>query len=130
MNDLYFCPTSGEVESATDGGFDTCCAHPELHLPMPDTEATRAVSEALSDGLRRKYVTVTPVEGHTYLSTGCHHGDLILPDGRTGHEYCQAMTGYQGEKRPGRCKHCGAECSCPCHAPTSVATAATPEPAP
>jgi hypothetical protein len=55
MSDLYFCPTAREVESATGGGFDTCCAHPELHLPMPDTEATHAVSEALSDALKREY---------------------------------------------------------------------------
>lgn len=27
----YFCPTSGEVESPTHGGFDVCCDVPELH---------------------------------------------------------------------------------------------------
>lgn len=43
---------------------------------------------------------------HEYLSTGCYHGR---------HDYCAAMTGYQGEKRPGRCKFCDARCICPCH---------------
>lgn len=43
---------------------------------------------------------------HEYLSTGCLHGR---------HDYCQSMTGYQGEKRPGRCKFCAATCICPCH---------------
>lgn len=27
----YFCPTVGEWESPCHGGFDTCCAHPDLH---------------------------------------------------------------------------------------------------
>ena len=45
--------------------------------------------------------------GHVYLSTGCRHGD---------HDYCNAMTGLNGSKRPGRCKHCGALCVCGCHA--------------
>lgn len=44
---------------------------------------------------------------HRYLSTGCLHGE---------HAYCQAMTGQQGEKRPGRCKFCDAQCVCDCHA--------------
>jgi hypothetical protein len=43
---------------------------------------------------------------HDYLSTGCLHGE---------HTYCQAMTGQQGEKRPGRCKFCDARCRCACH---------------
>ncbi|MEU6663977.1 hypothetical protein [Streptomyces sp. NPDC046821] len=45
-------------------------------------------------------------QAHEYLSTGCLHGE---------HAYCQSMTGYQGEKRPGRCKFCDAQCSCSCH---------------
>ncbi len=44
--------------------------------------------------------------GHIYLSTGCRHGD---------HAYCQSMTGLNGAKRPGECKHCQARCVCPCH---------------
>lgn len=44
---------------------------------------------------------------HLYLSTGCLHGD---------HAYCKAMTGAQGVKRPGECKHCDARCICRCHA--------------
>lgn len=43
---------------------------------------------------------------HIYLSTGCLHDD---------HAYCQAMTGMNGSKRPGECKHCHARCICACH---------------
>lgn len=46
------------------------------------------------------------VRTHSYLSTGCLYGE---------HAYCQAMTGYQGEKRPGVCKFCDARCMCACH---------------
>ncbi|MDX3714400.1 hypothetical protein PV733_36845 [Streptomyces europaeiscabiei] len=45
---------------------------------------------------------------HRYLSTGCLHGD---------HAYCQNMTGLNGSKRPGECKHCQARCICGCHQP-------------
>ncbi|MDX2528018.1 hypothetical protein [Streptomyces europaeiscabiei] len=44
---------------------------------------------------------------HRYLSTGCLHGN---------HAYCQSMTGLNGSKRPGECKHCQARCICGCHA--------------
>ncbi|MFD5697490.1 hypothetical protein [Streptomyces lasiicapitis] len=55
--------------------------------------------------------------GHVYLSTGCHHGDTVLPDGRTGHGYCQTEAQrYDGTtKIAGTCKVCGARCICPCH---------------
>lgn len=43
---------------------------------------------------------------HHYLSTGCFHGK---------HDYCNSMTGYQGAKRPARCKFCDAKCLCACH---------------
>lgn len=52
---------------------------------------------------------------HIYLSTGCLHGNELLPDGRTGHEYCRSETGITGAKTPGRCKVCGTLCMCPCH---------------
>lgn len=52
---------------------------------------------------------------HDYLSTGCLHGEMTLPDGRTGHEYCQGETGHLGAKQPARCKFCGAPCQCDCH---------------
>lgn len=52
---------------------------------------------------------------HRYLSTGCFHGDLVLPDGRTGHEYCQGEVGAVGAKKPAKCKHCPAKCRCLCH---------------
>lgn len=45
-------------------------------------------------------------DAHVYLSTGCFHGD---------HDYCKSMTGLNGAKRPGECKHCGAACRCGCH---------------
>lgn len=35
--DLYFCPTSGEVESPCHGGFDVCCDKPELHRAVIGT---------------------------------------------------------------------------------------------
>lgn len=57
----------------------------------------------------------TEATGHVYLSTGCLHGDTVLPDGRTGHQYCQSHTGHSGEKQPAQCKFCGAPCICHCH---------------
>jgi hypothetical protein len=52
---------------------------------------------------------------HYYLSTGCLHGETTLPDGRTGHEYCQGETGACGQKTPAVCKFCKAPCRCDCH---------------
>ena len=52
---------------------------------------------------------------HIYLSTGCWHGDMVLPDGRTGHEYCQGETGICGDKAPASCKFCAVRCTCKCH---------------
>ncbi|MCX4751756.1 hypothetical protein OG455_41665 [Kitasatospora sp. NBC_01287] len=52
---------------------------------------------------------------HDYLSTGCLHGDMLLPDGRTGHDYCQSDMGAAGAKKPAQCKFCQAPCSCECH---------------
>lgn len=43
---------------------------------------------------------------HVYLSTACLHGQ---------HTYCQAKIGNQGEKQPGTCKFCPAQCICECH---------------
>lgn len=40
---------------------------------------------------------------HVYLSTACIAGR---------HEYCDAMTGQQGEKRPTRSKFSDAPCIC------------------
>lgn len=51
---LYFCPTVREVESAISGGFNACCSRPELHVPMPDSPATAAVSQALSEAVKRE----------------------------------------------------------------------------
>lgn len=57
----------------------------------------------------------TDPQPHHYLSTGCLHGDHVLPDGRTGHQYCQSDTGKAGAKQPAQCKFCGAPCECTCH---------------
>lgn len=54
-------------------------------------------------------------EEHIYLSTSCLHGDLVLPDGRTGHEYCKSEANPTGPKIPSVCKFCQAPCVCPCH---------------
>lgn len=45
---------------------------------------------------------------HHYLSTACLH-EL--------HDYCQSQVGFDGAKRPGRCKFCDAPCVCSCHGP-------------
>ncbi|MFE7972980.1 hypothetical protein [Streptomyces shenzhenensis] len=31
---IYYCPTSGEIESDCHGGFDQCCDRPDLHRPV------------------------------------------------------------------------------------------------
>ena len=49
---LYYCPTADEVESATHGGFDPCCGKPELHVYLPDSPGTQALSELLSQRQR------------------------------------------------------------------------------
>lgn len=48
----------------------------------------------------------TGTDPHVYLSTACRHER---------HDYCTAMVGLQGAKRPARCKFCDARCVCPCH---------------
>ena len=60
-------------------------------------------------------LVATSEKVHEYLSTGCWHGDMTLPDGRTGHEYCQGETGICGDKVPASCKFCLVRCSCECH---------------
>lgn len=52
---VYFCPVAREVESATGGGFATCCDRPQGHVPMPDTPGTAAVSEALSKAAKEQF---------------------------------------------------------------------------
>lgn len=59
---------------------------------------------------------IRPDGSHHYVSTACAcTGSKLMADGRTGHEYCAAMTGWQGAKRGGQAKCCGAPCQCPCH---------------
>lgn len=57
MNDLYFCPTAGEIESAGHGGFKNgvCCKHPWLHVPVEDSPAVQKISLYLSDMRREWY---------------------------------------------------------------------------
>jgi hypothetical protein len=52
---------------------------------------------------------------HGYMATGCLHGNTVLPDGRTGHQYCQDSTGKNGAKKAQSCKFCAAPCRCRCH---------------
>ena len=108
----------------TAGGAERC--------HVKNREGGEIVTHAADcDGLRCGHSTVVPpnseplvvqidpepVDGsHRYLSTGCLHGDYVLPDGRTGHEYCRSETGHAGSKRAGRCKFCDTACVCPCHA--------------
>lgn len=72
-------------------------------------DVTYRVRKILDDQMPSHVAAGAPAI-HEYLSTGCRHDD---------HLYCQSMTGQQGEKRPGRCKFCDAQCICPCHAPVS-----------
>lgn len=81
-------------------------------------------ARAVVAAVRPHLATEPPVHDdiHHYLSTGCLHGEMTLPDGRTGHQYCQGMTGMAGAKRGGRCKFCDAPCQCPCHQATESET--------
>jgi len=81
-----------------------------LHLPeitYLDTQVWAADIGLTADGLRnlRAALDLQP-DGHVYLSTGCLHSK---------HDYCAAMTGMQGAKRPATCKFCRSQCVCPCH---------------
>ncbi|WP_138964233.1 hypothetical protein [Streptomyces sp. YIM 121038] len=90
----------------------------ELNPSYPTATEQRALIDA-EVRLRRMADEAQQDDGaHVYLSTGCHHGDTVIPDGRTGHEYCQTEARrYDGTtKVAGTCKVCGARCICPCHA--------------
>lgn len=56
-------------------------------------------------------MTTTITTPHEYLSTACFHGE---------HDYCNAMTGYNGRKRPAQCKFCETKCTCSCHIDLSI----------
>lgn len=71
-------------------------------LPVLTVALTLACYGAVMFLLRRRRAE------HDYLSTACLHDE---------HQYCAAMTGYQGAKRPAQCKFCEARCVCPCHEP-------------
>ena len=93
----------GTVEGIAAAVIDGMLAEGSLGLAAPRTHQY-PVGGLKSDG-----------STHVYLSTGCRHGDMILPDGRTGHEYCQGETGAVGAKNPAQCKFCAAACTCICH---------------
>lgn len=37
-SEIYWCPSVGEFECPTHGGFNTCCERPERHTPLPRFE--------------------------------------------------------------------------------------------
>ncbi|MFI1535512.1 hypothetical protein [Streptomyces anandii] len=83
----------------------------EAAVVIPAAVMNAAVLDVAGDALSR------PVPGeHVYFSTGCLHGDTTVPDGRTGHEYCQSETAETGAKTPAQYKFCTPVCTCPCHA--------------
>lgn len=54
--EVYFCPTSGEIEPTTGGGFDVCCAHPELHAYLGyRTPGIDAISTWLSERAKKEH---------------------------------------------------------------------------
>ena len=111
------CPAHGEHQCAACHRNPSNCADPDyvecgywLATGMHwDTCANRIRGPLTPGG------AATQATGHHYLSTGCLHGDHVLPDGRTGHQYCQSDTGKAGAKVPAQCKICAASCVCPCH---------------
>lgn len=72
---------------------------------MTERERRLQVGDAWTVEEVDAYVAATTSE-HSYLSTACLHHR---------HDYCEAMVGYQGEKRPAQCKFCEAKCVCRCH---------------
>jgi hypothetical protein len=62
--EVYYCPTSGEMEMYPGGGFDVCCAAPELHRPtarptdllleLPDLPSLAAARACSSMQLQRE----------------------------------------------------------------------------
>ena len=76
----------------------------------PWTANHQDTAHRLREALGEQHPAATEATGHVYLSTGCLHGE---------HDYCQAMTGHAGAKRPGQCKFCSALCTCPCHQSTT-----------
>ncbi|GAB2696608.1 hypothetical protein [Kitasatospora kifunensis] len=86
---------------------------------MIDPTEPGSIGRFLSLNYWRLQMTDRQGAVHDYLSTGCLHGDMVLPDGRTGHAYCQSDTGAAGTKTPAVCKFCGAPCRCDCHGEAS-----------
>jgi hypothetical protein len=85
----------------------------------PDVEVY-AEYHAVAAELRRVAAETPNTTEHTYLSTGCLHGE---------HAYCQSNTGASGAKSPAQCKFCAAPCRCSCHLDAETAPATETEPA-
>lgn len=56
---VYFCPTSGETESDCHGGFDVCCARPDLHRPVTDPDDPDPTSAHVTDA---DYAVLLPLQ--------------------------------------------------------------------
>lgn len=89
--------------------------------PTAAEEQLAALQARVAD-LEAELHRLQSADPHHYLATGCLHGDMVLPDGRTGHQYCQGETGAVGAKKPAVCKFCAAPCQCVCHRPAEVAS--------
>lgn len=88
---------------------------------LADLEAAIRADQRRIDAEKPKTVPgfplpIRPDGSHHYVSTSCACvGSDLMADGRPGHEYCRATTCYQGAKRGGLAKCCGAPCQCACH---------------
>lgn len=91
--EVFYSPLHAKVSAAIQGLEHALARTTHPRTPTLDSQSAAEEASAVSE--------------HSYLSTGCFHGE---------HAYCQSMTGQQGEKRPGRCKFCEARCTCSCHA--------------
>ncbi|MFI2426534.1 hypothetical protein ACH5A7_20965 [Streptomyces sp. NPDC018955] len=85
---VYYCPTSGTIESDCHGGFDTCCDRPDLHQPkeqpMPKPACTARIEgpHVLGGGP----VHCTREAGHPGNHTGpqTSDGKTLWTDGNAG----------------------------------------------
>lgn len=78
-NDLYFCPTVGEIESHSGGGFTggTCCAHPDTHVYLGrDTPGIQAISSWLSEKAKADYAKARQ-DAKVASSEHPRHADVI-----------------------------------------------------
>ncbi len=88
----------GDMNLITSAGAAATQTVLHLHIHL----VPRLTGDGLTLPWTGQHHTATDV--HTYLSTGCRHGE---------HDYCRSTHG--GRKRPASCKFCDAPCICPCH---------------